>query len=471
MATTAFDLLRAPLIGALLRRRGARVALRAGMLLVAVALVLQGLFGSRMAPKNPATVLTWVHFRGALVVVLLLAGNFFCATCPFVLARDLARRFHRPALRWPRALRNKWPGVALLVAFLFCYELFDLWNSPFWTAMVVVFYFGAVLVVDGLFQQASFCKYVCPIGQFNFAASTLSPLEVKVRDVAACDTCATRDCIKGTPDGAQRGCELALFQPRKVGNLDCTFCLDCVDACPKDNVGIVLRMPGEELADRRNRSGLGRLHKRPDLAALAALFTFGALLNAFGMVSPVYAVESWLSRALGVRAEWPALGVLFALALVVEPVALLGLAAAWTRWSTGSREKLVPIVLRHSFALVPLGFGIWLSHYLFHFLTGLLTFVPVVQSAFADAGIPWLGDPDWTLGGLPKAAVYPLELGFIALGVLVSLGVAWRLAAEDRPQRPAPGFIPWAFLCLLLGATALWLLSQPMEMRATFLPG
>jgi len=35
---------------------------------------------------------------------------------------------------------------------------------------------------------------------------------------------------------------------------------------------------------------------------LATVFTFGALLNAFGMVSPVYALEAWLGRALGVRA-------------------------------------------------------------------------------------------------------------------------------------------------------------------------
>ena len=38
-----------------------------------------------------------------------------------------------------------------------------------------------------------------------------------------------------------------VFQPRKVGNLDCTFCLDCVQACPHDNVGIISRLPADEL--------------------------------------------------------------------------------------------------------------------------------------------------------------------------------------------------------------------------------
>src|SRR6185436_20718746 len=81
----------------------------------------------------------------------------------------------------------------------------------------------------------------------------------------------------------QRGCELGLFLPMKVGNLDCTMCLDCVHACPHDNIALVTRIPGAELLETRRRSGLGRLIQRPDLAVLAVVFTFAALINAFAM--------------------------------------------------------------------------------------------------------------------------------------------------------------------------------------------
>src|SRR5262249_4908729 len=229
------------------------------LLILSVVMILHGLFGPSLAPKNLATVLTWVHFRGALVLVIVAAGNFFCLACPFMLVRNAARKFLRPLINWPQALRNKWMAVALFAGVLFVYELFDLWASPWWTAWLIVGYFAAVLVVDGVFKHASFCKFVCPIGQFNFIASTLSPLEVQVRDRGVCDRCATKDCIRGTrasspsPAAAasqlvviQRGCELALFQPMKVGNMDCTFCLDCVHACPHDNVGVTRRVPGEE---------------------------------------------------------------------------------------------------------------------------------------------------------------------------------------------------------------------------------
>jgi polyferredoxin len=353
--------------------------------------------------------------------------------------------------------------------------LFDLWGSPWWTAWLIVGYFAAALLVDALFKNASFCKYVCPIGQFNFAASTVSPLEVKVRDHGTCSTCQTVDCIRGTraPDDEalvlQRGCELALFQPSKVGNMDCTFCLDCVYACPHDNIAIETRLPGSELWEDTRRAGVGRFSKRTDLAILALLFTFGALLNAFGMVSPVYAVQSWLAERLGTTHEAPVLGTLFFIALVVEPVLLIGGAAYLTRWATKSSDKLLVVTTRFAYALIPLGFGVWLSHYSFHLLTGLWTFVPVVQQALLDLGISVLGNPAWQLAGMPKELVLPLEFGFLGLGALGSMLVAYRIAARDYPERPVAAFVPWAVLSLMLWLAALWLLNQPMEMRGTFL--
>ncbi len=192
-----FDLLRVPALGRFLRWRHSRTALQIPVFLVAAVMIFHGLLGPTLAPKNLATVLTWIHFRGVLVLVLLCAGNFFCLACPFMLVRNAARRLFRPRFDWPIWLRNKWLSVALFVAILFTYELFDLWSSPWWTASLALAYFAAVVVIDGLFKHASFCKFVCPIGQFNFIASTLSPLEVQVRDPVVCDRCATKDCIRG----------------------------------------------------------------------------------------------------------------------------------------------------------------------------------------------------------------------------------------------------------------------------------
>jgi hypothetical protein len=471
----SFDLLRVPLLGKLLTMKHARTLLQIPLFIISGAMILHGLFGPALAPKNIATTFTWVHFRGALVFVLLFAGNFFCLACPFMLVRNLARKFFHPVRNWPRPLRNKWIPTGLLITTLFVYEWLDLWATPWWTAGLIISYFAGALLIDSIFKHAPFCKFVCPIGQFNFVSSTVSPLEVKVRDHDVCTRCTTKDCIRGRREPAaplvviQRGCELALFQPRKVGNIDCTFCLDCVQACPHDNIGIISRLPAAELMTDGMRSGVGFLSKRKDLTALVVVFSFGALLNAVGMVSPVYALEQWLANLLGVQYELPVLAVVFTLFLICEPVLLIGVAAWLTRVWEGRKRSLILVAVRYSYSLVPLGFGIWLAHFGFHFLTGLYTFIPVTQAALADVGFTILGEPRWSLSGLDPNVVQLFEFGFITLGLLGSLMVSYSIAAAENANHSRRIFSVWAVVSLLTAGSAFWLMSQPMEMRGVVL--
>ena len=472
-----FDLLRVPVVGRVLGSRRGRRLLQFLVLLVAAVMIIDGFAGPRLAPKNLATLLGWVHYRGLLVLVLLVAGNFFCMTCPFILSRDLARTVFKPFLNWPRRLRSKWFAVVLFVGILFSYELFDLWGNPTWTGVLILSYFVGAVAVDSVFRNASFCKYVCPIGQFNFITSTVSPLEVRVRDLDVCHTCKTLDCIRGTRDPLQpelvlqRGCELALFQPKKVGNLDCTFCLDCVHACPHDNVGIMARPPAAELETDARRSGIGRLSRRSDMSVLALVFTFGALLNAFAMVSPVYTVEQWLAGWMQTDLQWPVLGALFAFALVVEPAVLVGGAALATRSFAGSTGSVWATIRTFSFGLVPLGVGIWAAHYSFHLLTGLWTWIPALDRVVVNVfGRSMLGNAV-VMPGMPEELVYPIELGLIGLGTIGSMLATYSIAVREYPDRSRHAFAPWALLFAVIAASAIWLLSQPMEMRGTFLGG
>jgi polyferredoxin len=458
------DLLRWPLVGPFLRWRHARTALQLVLLLVAALVVADGLLGSRVDPTTFTTVAVWTHYRGVLVVALLAVGNLFCTGCPFVLARDAGRRIRAPRLTLPRWLRTKWTGIVLFVAVLFCYELFDLWSLPRATAYLVLAYFASALAVDLTFKGASFCKYFCPIGQFNFVASTMSPFEMRIREVETCRTCTTVDCIKG--NALQRGCELRLFLPAKVGNMDCTMCLDCVHACPHDNIALATRVPGAELADPRRRSGIGRFLRRRDIAALVVVFAFGSLMNAFGMVAPVRAVESAVEQALGVSSEGPALAVLFFAGLVVAPALLLGAAAFATRLAVDSERSTLDVAVSFAYALAPFGFGVWLAHYGFHLLTGAFAIVPVTQRAAVDlVGWPALGEPLWRLTGMRPGAVFPIQAGFVALGTLGSLASAFQIAERDYPRRTATAVIPWAIVIAVLAVGAFWILSQPMEMR------
>jgi polyferredoxin len=181
------------------------------LLLLAAAIVIDGLFGPRTSAMNLAGVLPWTHWRGFIVLALLLAGNIFCWSCPFMLPRELAKKLRFDTWPWPHALRSKWLAVGLLVLFLWSYEALALWDSPWWTAWIILGYFGAAFTIDACFTGATFCKWVCPIGQFHFVESMCSPRAVAVRDEAVCRTCETHDCINGGPGG--RGCGTGLYSP------------------------------------------------------------------------------------------------------------------------------------------------------------------------------------------------------------------------------------------------------------------
>jgi hypothetical protein len=259
-----------------------------------------------------------------------------------------------------------------------------------------------------------------------------------------------------------------LFLPLKVGNIDCTFCLDCVQACPHDNIALTSRLPGTELVGTRRRSGVGWLSRRPDIAGLAVLFAFGGMLNAFAMVAPVYRLETWMAHALGVSSEAPVLALLFVMSLGVAPLVLVGGAAALTRLiardTTGSLRETAA---KYAYALVPFGVGMWTAHYSFHLLTALLTVIPITQNIINGlAGWAVLGEPFWRWTGMRPGSVFPIQIGCILLGAMGSLALAYRISDREYAESPGPPTAPWVCLTVALASVAFWILSQPMEMRA-----
>jgi cytochrome c oxidase assembly factor CtaG/ferredoxin len=469
----SLDLLKLPLVGPVLRWPHFRRAAQIVMFILAIIIVVDGLWGPQMGAMNLAGVLPWTHWRGLSVIALLAVGNVFCMTCPFNFARDLGRKLLPARWSWPRCLRSKWIAITLLFIFFWAYEAFGLWDSPRLTAMIVIGYFAAALVVDGLFNGASFCKYVCPIGQYQFIQSLISPVEVGVRSQEVCRSCKTHDCLRGNE--RQRGCELQLFQPQKTSNMDCTFCLDCVHACPHENVSLLTSLPGSQLVRIEGRRRSIRWFRRFDGAVLIFLLVFAAFVNAGGMAEPVQAREQTLQTSFALGSAQPVLAVLYLLALVIAPALLVGLCAwlagIFSRMRAGWRERVSTFAI----AFVPLGFSMWLAHFSYHLLTGAPTALPVIQRAATDAGWNVFGEPDWSLshtmlafGWLPSLQVLLLDLG-----LLFTLYVGWRMASRFRLSfaRRLGLLAPWAALASGLYSVGVWTFFQPMQMRGMMMGG
>jgi polyferredoxin len=477
---TALDVLRLPLIGPLLKWRWGRLVFQSVLLIAALAMLWDGFTGPEQASRNLATVGAWVHYRGLVVVALLLVGNLFCMACPFTLPRTLAKRLSVRGRRFPLALRSKWLAVAGLVILFFLYEWLDMWASPALTAWVIVFYFVASFAMEAFFTESAFCKYVCPLGAFNFVYSAISPTQISVRDPNICAHCAGKECVNGSysptptvridqipvlsadetrpvevrhsPQGTL-GCGTLLYAPQIQSNLDCTLCLDCVRACPHDNASLFTRTPGRELlADA--------WPKRWDVAFLVVALTWMGVTNAFGMVPPVYELQAWLAQALNTQSEFLVLGIIFGVGNVLLPLLTLVGAAALTRRLAGGQHSLREIAGSFAPAFIPLGFGVWFAHYGFHFLIAPLLIVPVIQEFLGGVG-EWERfsvalDSDW----IGIIQVVALVGGFAA-----SLWVGQRISQRLYRRRSFQAFVPWALALLGVMLLAWWIFQLPMEMR------
>jgi ferredoxin len=429
------------------------------LLSVALLMLYDGFTGPQLAPLNVAGVLAWVHYRGFVMFALLFFGNLFCMNCPFTLPRTLARTLSLYGRRWPRRLRNKWTAVLILFLFFWLYEWFDLWASPLLTAWVILGYFVAAFVLEALFTESPFCKYVCPLGTFNFVSSTVSPLQIAVHSQDVCRTCVGKECINGST--AVAGCGTQLFAPQIKSNMDCIFCLDCARACPHSNVALAWRNP---LAEITRPDAWPR---RWDLNLLVIIFAFIGVGNAFGMVPPVYELQLWLAGVLRLESEGLLLLLIFGVLHGLLPVGA-ALGAAWLSRRLAQRpEPLRHTLARYTPAFVPLAFAIWFVHYAgFHFLTGALTIIPVMQNFLQDVGLGWFGQPDWALAAvLPATWLDPLELVILLLGAALSLHVVGERARPYRDSLPAQ--LPWLLILIALTVAAMVIMYLPMEMRGT----
>ena len=253
--------------------------------------------------------------------------------------------------------------------------------------------------------------------------------------------------------------------------MDCTFCLDCIHACPHENIGILASSPGAELWRDPHRSGVGRLSRRFDLAALCVVLVAAAFANAALMTGPVMNWQDRVFSAAGLESSSASNRCLCLIALVALPMLLVASAAILSRRWGRLTQSVAEVATRYSYALVPLGFGMWLAHYSFHFLTSCLTVVPTTQRFIADRGWMFLGSPDWSCGcGMPVSSwLLRVEIVFLDLGLLLSLYAAYRIARSQsqRLSRAIKALAPWAVLLMILFAVGIWIVFQPMQMRGT----
>jgi hypothetical protein len=341
-------------------------------------------------------------------------------------------------------------------------------RSPRVTAWIVLFFALAAVAVGLFYERRSFCRYLCPIGGLIGIYSMTAPVELRAKDASVCAADREKLCYRG--GGTAVGCPMFEFPAAMDRNTYCTFCVQCVTDCSRDNLVLRLRAFGKDLWASGRRL-FDEAYLAVALVGLTLIVTAQMLTAWPGWIS---ALARWLPS--GVRSSLKPVtylglvesAVLLVGALVLAPLLILAGAALAERLAGRERLGLRRTFVVFGYMFVPVGLAMHLAHNLAHLLLEGGGIVPVVQRAVALYTPFSLGEPDWAVTPIAAEPV----VGFLQLTVLVgffalSLVAGHRLSlkAYGDPRSASRALVPLAALSFVFTVAGIVLLNQPMGMR------
>lgn len=417
-----FDLLaRIPLLRWYVGQRWFQLGFVVPALFFTTLLLVAGFWGSPIGNRNIIITFVWILWWFVLKTFLLpLGSRSWCAACPIpfvgdwfqrrslVGVRENSRRMWAGFRHWPRQLSNLWLQNVLFL--LLCTFSAVLVTQPFLTALALAGLLLTATVVACWYQGRAFCRYLCPVSGFLSVYAMASVMEVRARDPQRCAECRTKNCRLGSSTGW--GCPWMQVPGRMERNNHCGMCMECVKACPNQNMTVRLR---PFCADVR-LEGYDEVWTAFIMMTLAIVYTVT-------MLGPWGAVKEWAN--IGEVGNWPGflgyVAVIWSTALLWLPLAWYGIAALGRALSGSPDVPTRVLFLRYAYMLVPLGLCAWIA---FGFPLIVVNGTHIIATVSDPLGRGWdlIG-----MTHIPWTPFYPEYLAFIQVPlVLLGLGFALR---------------------------------------------
>jgi len=243
--------------------------------LVAMAGVVATAWGRRGIPgvdtpdplmyTNLGNLTFWVFWLMGIVLLVPLVGRIWCGVCPIGAINELSSRFGLKKV-FPRFFRNQHPKALALLITVLLMGVFRIHHYPDATAWYLLAWAAAAVIVGALFTGRSLCAYLCPVGGMLGLYGRTAPFQCGVREDEVCRDCEGLECVRGAVSWFTVGfgrLKVSLRMRKnpcpvnlKVWDMDgtdrCLMCLNCMRACPLDNVAFFGRKPFASLWTERN---------------------------------------------------------------------------------------------------------------------------------------------------------------------------------------------------------------------------
>ncbi|MBW4697992.1 MAG: sigma 54-interacting transcriptional regulator [Aphanocapsa lilacina HA4352-LM1] len=396
--------------------------------------------GPQRREENFALNMFWAWWWPLVLVSFPFVGRLWCAVCPFMIWGEIVQKvslilFPRTLGRWPREQAERWGGWFLFALFVLIFlweELWDLQNTAYLSAWLLLLITGGAVVCSLIFERRFWCRYLCPIGGMNGLFAKLAVTELRAQQGICSATCTTYQCYKGGPakdEGqATGGCPLYSHPAQLEDNRDCVLCMTCLKACPHRSVEFNLRPPGIELWTTHVPRGYE--------VALLLLLLGGVFLHRLPEV------QSRLGWPWGIEA----FGAHLALALIALAVPALVPLVAHGLFRLVARGQNSRPFVELAYGYLPLVLGGTLAHYLHLGLGEAGKIMPVTLATFGLTGVQ-----------LPVLVAHPAVITFLQ-GVLLVASVPLSIWLTQKIARLPVRQLLFQHLGVVALAGGLWVL-------------
>jgi len=463
-----FDLLSLSWIKAAAKSRIFRFCCQSFVVGLFILTIAAGLFGNQNPALNIAPILTWTIWWALLIVLIMYAGKAWCYVCPWDAIAGWVEKLSiwkksedglSLRLKWPRVVRNIAIATIMFVGLTWIELGFGVTMKPRVTAYLAIGMLLMTVVSALLFDRKSFCRYGCLVGRVSGLYALFAGVEVRSKESGVCKSCHTKECVTGSEKAY--GCPTFLYPGKIESNTYCIQCMECVQACPHDNLSLNLRPWGSDLASEGK--------PRADEAYLALLMLTLAAFHGITM-TPI-----WQQLVDAIRASVDVGRILgFSLGmvlLIVGPIAIYAALVGISK-SLGNAHAIKSFTyrdyfIRYAYAMLPIALFYHIAHNLEHLLMEGPKVIAIMSDPFG-----W----HWNLFGTAGWVIPPmiaLDKLWIVQVFLVLVGHVYSLWIAQKTSLRLFGTSKSAFrsqLPMLAGMIAfsvfsLWLLKQPMEMR------
>ena len=235
------DIYNIPVLGFLFKNQIFIRGLQISVLALFVYAIIFGIIYPTKEENIFTTTVFWSLFWPLFVVVTLSTlGRVFCGICPHGFIGKYITKYGLKK-KMPKQLANPFIGVSLLlIGFWVVYYIYpSAYKTPIATAIFFIILTLIAVIFFYIYDDMSYCKYICPIGTMMRSFSKVSFTTLGTYQ-DTCKSCTTFECA----DACTYNLKPFTFDKR-ASMTDCTLCMDCSSAC--EAVSFKLVKPSQSL--------------------------------------------------------------------------------------------------------------------------------------------------------------------------------------------------------------------------------